>query len=126
MTEADRLFGRFPDFIKEFIYRHEWTRFRDVQLSAAKVLFDSDDNLLLSSSTASGKTGAVFFPILSELCSEQKAPNGVSVLYIAPLKSLINDQFGRMEELLDASGIPVSRWHGDVGASHKTKLLKDP
>ena len=126
MTEADRLFGRFPDFIKEYIYRHEWTRFREVQLAAARVLFESDDNLLLSSSTASGKTEAVFFPILSELCAVKEPPAGVSVLYIAPLKSLINDQFGRMEELLDASGIPVFHWHGDVGASHKTKLLKDP
>ena len=126
MTEADRLFGRFPDFIKEYIYRHEWTRFREVQLAAARVLFESDDNLLLSSSTASGKTEAVFFPILSELCAAKEPPVGVSVLYIAPLKSLINDQFGRMEELLDASGIPVFHWHGDVGASHKTKLLKDP
>ena len=126
MTEADRLFGRFPDFIKEYIYRHEWKGFREVQMSAARVLFDSDDNLLLSSSTASGKTEAAFFPILSDLCSGNAGATGVSVLYIAPLKSLINDQFGRMEELLDASGIPVTRWHGDVGASHKTKLLKDP
>ena len=48
------------------------------------------------------------------------------MLYIAPLKSLINDQYGRLAEVLDASGIPLTHRHGDVGASHKSKLLKNP
>ena len=48
------------------------------------------------------------------------------MLYVAPLKSLINDQFFRMDELLDMSGIPVYHWHGDTGASHKSKMLRDP
>lgn len=125
MTEADRIFARFPDFIQEYIYRRGWSSLRDVQMTAARVIFESESNLLLSSSTASGKTEAVFFPILSELCAAP-SKGGVSVLYIAPLKSLINDQFSRMQELLDLSGIPVYHWHGDVGASHKTRLLKDP
>ena len=125
MTEADRLFARFPDFVKDYIYRRGWSSLREVQIAAAKVIFETDRNLLLSSSTASGKTEAVFFPILSELCAAPIATS-VSVLYIAPLKSLINDQFFRMEELLDLSGIPVYHWHGDVGASHKTRMLKDP
>lgn len=126
MTEADRIFERFPEFIREYIYSRGWTSLREVQVQAAKVIFDTDSNLLLSSATASGKTEAVFFPILTQLCEEKQKTPGVSVLYIAPLKSLINDQFSRMEELLDMSGIPVYHWHGDVGASHKAKLLKDP
>ncbi len=112
--------------MKEYIYRHAWTGLREVQLAAARVIFETEDNLLLSSSTVSGKTEAAFFPILSELCAAGEEHPSVSVLYIAPLKSLINDQFYRMDELLDASGIPVFHWHGDVGASHKTRLLKDP
>ena len=40
MTEADRIFSRFPDFIKEFIYRNNWNELRDIQLDAAKVIFD--------------------------------------------------------------------------------------
>ncbi len=126
MTEADRLFAQFPPFVREFIYRRGWTELRDVQLDAARVILGSDDNLLLSSSTASGKTEAVFFPILADLCVRPSDSLGVSVLYIAPLKSLINDQFARLDELLEESHIPVFHWHGDVGASHKTKFLKDP
>ncbi len=124
MTDAERIFEAFPEFIKEYIYSHGWEELREVQLAAADAIFNTDKNVLLSSSTASGKTEAALFPILSDL---YYAPcNSVGVIYIAPLKSLINDQFRRIDELLDDAGIPVFHWHGDVGASHKQKLLKDP
>lgn len=126
MTEADKVFSKFPDFIKEYIYGHGWTELREIQLEAARVIFESDSNLLLSSSTASGKTEAAFFPIISDIVENPPSQKSVSVLYVAPLKSLINDQFFRLEELLDLSGIPLTHWHGDVGASHKSKLLKNP
>lgn len=124
MTEADRIFDRFPDFIKEYIYSHSWDSLREVQTAAAECIFETDHDLLLTSSTASGKTEAAFFPILAELCRDM--PTSVGVLYIAPLKALINDQFLRIEELLDETGIPVTHWHGDVARSHKKKLLDDP
>jgi len=123
-NDAELIFERFPDFIREFIYRHSWESLRGVQIAAAKTLFDSDHHLLLTSSTASGKTEAVFFPILADLW--ENPPRSIGALYIAPLKSLINDQFGRMEELLDESGISVTHWHGDVAGSHKRKLLEKP
>lgn len=126
MTEADRVFARFPDFIKEYIYSHGWSELRDVQLVAARVILETDSNLLISSSTASGKTEAAFFPIISDIYDDPECKSSVSVLYIAPLKSLINDQFYRLDELLFASGIPVTHWHGDVGAGHKARLLKSP
>ncbi len=121
---GEEIFGRFPEFIREFIYAQGWEALRDVQVAAAEAIFGSDNNLLLTSSTASGKTEAAFFPILSLLCEDP--PESVGVLYIAPLKSLINDQFGRIEVLLDESGIPVTHWHGDVAGSHKKKLLERP
>ena len=124
MTEADRIFSRFPEFIREYIFTHRWESLRGVQVAAARTLFLTDHHLLLTSSTASGKTEAAFFPILSDLC--ENPPMSVGALYICPLKSLINDQFGRMEELLDLSGIRVTRWHGDVAQSHKKKLLEKP
>ena len=126
MTDADRVFGRFPDFIKEYIYSHGWSELREIQLAAAQVIFETESNLLLSSSTASGKTEAAFFPIIADIVDNPPEKRSVSVLYIAPLKSLINDQFYRLEELLDATGITLTHWHGDVGAGHKSKLLKNP
>ena len=124
MSHSESVFERFPDFIREFIYSHGWETLRDVQVAAAETLFYSDHNLLLTSSTASGKTEAAFFPILADLY--ENPPQSVGALYIAPLKSLINDQFLRIESLLDASGIPVTHWHGDVAQSHKKKMLEKP
>lgn len=126
MTEADRVFAKFPDFIKEYIYSHSWSELRDIQIDAARVIFETDANLLLSSSTASGKTEAAFFPIITDILNSPDYGETISVLYIAPLKSLINDQFSRLDELLDMTGIAVTHWHGDVGASHKSRLLKKP
>ena len=124
MTEADRIFERFPDFIREYIFTHRWDSLRAVQVAAARTLFLTDRHLLLTSSTASGKTEAAFFPILSDLY--EHPTESVGALYIAPLKSLINDQFARLDELLDLTGIPVTRWHGDVAQSHKKRLLEKP
>ena len=117
-------FDRFAPFIREYIFSRGWQSLYPVQEEAARILFDTDDNLLLTSSTASGKTEAVFFPMLSELY--EHPANSVAILYIAPLKSLINDQFGRIEELTADTGIPVTHWHGDVSRSHKEKLVRDP
>ncbi len=124
MTEADKIFSRFPDFVREFIYSRSWESLRAVQIAAAKTIFYTDRNLLLTSSTASGKTEAAFFPVLTELW--ENPPMSVGVLYIAPLKSLINDQFARIDELLEETGVRVTHWHGDVAASHKKKLLDNP
>ncbi len=124
MSEADRIFERFPPFVREYIYTHSWESLRAVQMAAAHTLLDTDRHLLLTSGTASGKTEAAFFPILTSLY--ERPSRTVAVLYIAPLKSLINDQFFRMEELLSESGIPVTHWHGDVSASHKRKFLETP
>ena len=123
MTDNE-IFYRFSPFIQDFIYRNDWQNLRAVQTAAARVIFETDKNLLITSSTASGKTEAAFFPILTEMC--ENMPSSVGVLYIAPLKSLINDQFSRLDELLDLTGIPVFHWHGDVAQSHKAKLLRDP
>ena len=124
MSEADRIFDRFPPFVREFIYTHSWESLRAVQMAAAKTLLDSDRHLLLTSGTASGKTEAAFFPILTHLY--EQPCRSIAVLYIAPLKSLINDQFARMEELLRDGGVCVTHWHGDVSASHKKRLLESP
>lgn len=118
------VFYKFSPFIQDYIYKNNWESLRSIQLACAEVLFNSEDNLLVTSKTASGKTEAAFFPIISMMASDM--PKSIGALYIAPLKSLINDQFLRLDEILDECGIPVFHWHGDVPASHKNKLLKDP
>ena len=118
------VFDRYAPFIQDYIYRSGWTSLRAVQEAAGKAIFDSDDNVLISASTASGKTEAAFFPILSIL--EDDPSSSVGVLYIAPLKALINDQFERLDELCLEAGIRVTKWHGEASMSKKSKLLKKP
>ncbi len=118
------VFERYAPFIQDFIYLNGWETLRGVQVAAGEAIFGTDCNVLLSASTASGKTEAAFFPILT-LFSEDP-PTSVGAIYIGPLKALINDQFSRLNELCADAEIPVWHWHGDVAQSHKEKLLKHP
>ena len=118
------VFERYAPFIQDYIYRSGWQSLRSVQNAAGDAIFNTEENVLLTASTASGKTEAAFFPILTLL--EENPSKTVGVLYIAPLKALINDQFSRLNELCEEAGIAVSRWHGDVAQSKKRKLLNKP
>lgn len=117
-------FDRYAPFVQDYIYRNRWENLRAIQVAAADAIFNTDDNLLLTASTASGKTEAAFFPIIT-LFSEDM-PKSVGCIYIGPLKALINDQFLRLNDLCDQAGIPVWHWHGDVARNHKEKLMKRP
>ena len=117
-------FGRLAPFIQEYIYTHRWDELREIQVEACKVIFDTDNHLLLASPTASGKTEAAFLPVLTDITS--KPSSSIAVLYIAPLKALINDQFVRLNDLLKEADIPVWHWHGDVSPTHKKRMLNNP
>ncbi len=118
------VFERFAPFIQDYIYRAGWQSLRPVQVAAADAVFHTDHNLLLSASTAAGKTEAAFFPVLTLM--DENPPASVGVIYIAPLKALINDQYTRLTDLCDGTDIRITRWHGDAPQSAKTRLLKTP
>lgn len=117
-------FDRLAPFIQEYVYTHNWTELRQVQIEACRVIFDTDAHLLLPAGTASGKTEAAFLPVLTLLYENPSAT--VGVLYISPIKALINDQFERLSDLLKQTDMQVWAWHGDVSQSRKQKLLKNP
>lgn len=117
-------FDRYAPFVQEYIYRNRWENLRAIQVAAADGIFNTDENVLLTASTASGKTEAAFFPIIT-LFSEDP-PASVGCIYIGPLKALINDQFTRLSDLCAEADIPVWHWHGDVAQSHKSRLMKRP
>lgn len=118
------VYSRYSPFIQDFIYRNGWQNLRGVQNAAGEAIFCSDDNVLLCASTASGKTEAAFFPILTLMY--ENPPATVGVLYIAPLKALINDQYDRLTTICDEANITVTRWHGDAPETPKRNLLKKP
>ena len=118
------IFDRYAPFVQDYIYRNGWDSLRAIQVAAAEAIFNTDEHVLLTASTASGKTEAAFFPIIT-LFSENP-PSSVGCIYIGPLKALINDQFSRLNDLCAEADIPVWHWHGDVAQSHKAKLMKRP
>ncbi|MBD2410501.1 ATP-dependent helicase [Nostoc calcicola FACHB-389] len=117
-------FNRLAPFIQEYIYHHQWTELRPVQIAACQVIFDTDAHLLVAAATAAGKTEAAFLPVLTLLHTYPASTIGA--LYISPIKALINDQFERLNDLLKEADIPVWHWHGDVSQTRKNKLLKNP
>ena len=115
-------FSKLEGFLQEYIYKNGWNKLNDIQNKTINLIFNTDFNILISSSTSSGKTEAAFFPIISKI----KGEKGINVIYIAPLKALINDQFERLENILENSNIEVNRWHGDVLQNKKNKIINNP
>lgn len=115
---------RMPPFLRERIHAEGWRSWRGVQEDAFRVLFDTDDHLLISAGTSSGKTEAAMIPVISSLCAEPA--RGVGAIYVGPTKALIDDQFSRMDRMLRDSALEVTGWHGDVSASSKESLRRDP
>ena len=117
-------FKKLAPFIQDYIYRNKWEDLREIQVKSCEAIFNTDDNLLLTSSTASGKTEAAFLPVLTEIYKNPST--SVSVLYISPLKALINDQFERINESLKEANLKVTKWHGDSNQTRKEKIINDP
>jgi ATP-dependent Lhr-like helicase len=110
--------------IRRWIWSQNWESLRAVQDLTIQAVFNSSSDLVISAATAAGKTEAAFLPILSQV-ADRKEP-GLSVLYVGPLKALINDQFTRLDALCDQLGLSVVRWHGDAPQGAKSRLLKAP
>lgn len=109
--------------VRKYIRNKRWESLRPIQAAAISRIISTENNYLLASRTASGKTEAAFLPILSKT---NFSADGVQVLYISPLIALINDQFYRIEDLCKNLEIEVTKWHGEAKKSLKNKLIKDP
>lgn len=110
--------------VQRALWKLKWEQLRSIQEDSIEVLLNSQNDLIISARTASGKTEAAFLPILSVIC--QNPASSVQVIYVGPLKALINDQFRRLEELCEYTEVPVHRWHGDVSSSKKQKFINNP
>ncbi len=109
--------------IRKYIRDKRWESLRPIQAAAIAKIISNDNNYILASRTASGKTEAAFLPILSKTDFNKI---GVQVLYISPLIALINDQFYRIEDLCKDLEISVTKWHGEAKKSLKMSLIKNP
>ncbi|MEU1396957.1 DEAD/DEAH box helicase [Micromonospora zamorensis] len=97
-----------------------WPDLRPLQRASIAPLAHGDDALLLAP-TAGGKTEAAFFPLLSRMAGQSWT--GTSLLYLCPLKALLNNLLPRLERYAGWLGRTVALWHGDVAASARRAVL---
>jgi ATP-dependent Lhr-like helicase len=122
MSNLDRL----AEPVRRWIWQQEWTRLRDVQEKAIPAILAGGD-VVVSAKTAAGKTEAAILPLLTRVLGrEEHEAAGFAILWVSPLKALINDQFRRMESLCETCSVPLHRWHGDVSASAKKRARERP
>ncbi|MGL5964539.1 MAG: DEAD/DEAH box helicase [Fusobacteriaceae bacterium] len=118
-------FNKLDKKIQKKIYQMKWENLRPIQEESIEKIQSTKNHLIISASTASGKTEAAFFPIVSEIINSEQE-EGFQVIYIGPLKALINDQFNRIDNLCEECEIPVFKWHGDVSQVHKKEAKEKP
>lgn len=96
-----------------------WTGLRPVQEQATHAILDGANCVILAP-TAGGKTEAALLPLLSRMSTDDDEP--VSVLYIAPIRALLNNQEARLRTLAGLVGRSAGKWHGDVGRSARKRM----
>lgn len=122
-TSASRGFELLHPVVQHFIWSQGWTELRDVQEQSIEPVLGAQRDVVIAAETAAGKTEAAFLPVLSRLLMDEKP--GL-IVYVSPIKALINDQFSRLQLLCEQAEIPVWPWHGDVSSSVKARFRAKP
>ena len=124
MSGENSAFDLLHKNIQQWIYKNGWEELRPAQVESIKEIRQTSNHLIICSPTASGKTEAAMLPLISELL-EKNIYEKSYIIYISPLKALINDQFTRLESLCKDNEICVVPWHGDISSSIKKKIEKN-
>ncbi len=125
------MFERLAPPLQRALWELGWQGLRETQLAALSLILDTHDDVVISAATAAGKTEAAFLPLLTRVWQsgqapgQSNAPAGV-ILYVAPVKALINDQVERLQIFCERMDIPVYPWHGDVGQTSRKRFFAEP
>lgn len=111
--------------LQKWIFRKGWKDLLPIQKASVGPILKGEDDIIISASTASGKTEAAFLPAITYICKPSHK-KGIRILYLSPLKALINDQYRRLDEMTSGMPLKVTPWHGDVSANRKEKVLRKP
>jgi ATP-dependent helicase Lhr and Lhr-like helicase len=120
MTSFERLSGALQYHIVNTL---GFPELRPVQLQSIDALLDGKNAIVLAP-TAGGKTESAFFPLLSQMDTEDWRP--VSVVYLSPIRALLNNQETRISRYAALIGRRAFKWHGDVAQSPRKRFLREP
>lgn len=123
---ASHSFELLAEPVRRWIWRKQWSALRDIQERSIPLLLQGDADVIIAAATAGGKTEAAFLPLISRVLRAAAAGPGFDLLYVGPLRALINDQFRRLQELCETIDLPVHPWHGDVAAASKARARRNP
>ena len=118
-------FDLLADPVQRWIWDKGWGELRDIQERGIVALLNSERDLIIAAPTAGGKTEAAFLPLISSVLNAPGS-GGFDLVYVAPLKALINDQLGRMEDLCERTDLPIYPWHGDISQGVKSRARANP
>lgn len=116
-------FEELHPIVQKWVYKQGWNDLRDIQKKSIDPILSCNTDVVISASTAAGKTEAAFLPACSAIAEQR---DSFGIIYISPLKALINDQYRRLEQLSDMLDMTVTPWHGDSLQSKKKKAKRDP
>ncbi|WP_205528529.1 DEAD/DEAH box helicase [Desertimonas flava] len=122
--DALAAFGRLDPALQHHIVNSlGWRGLRPLQAETIAPIL-AGDHVLAMAPTAGGKTEAAVFPVLSRMLTEDW--RGLTVLYLCPLRALLNNLHVRLEGYASLVGRSVGLWHGDVGQTARGRLLREP
>ena len=100
-----------------------WPGLRPLQEASVAPLVAGEDAILLAP-TAGGKTEAATFPLLTRMSDEDW--RGTSVLYVCPLRALLNNLQPRLSSYAQWLGRTAEVRHGDTTAGQRKRLQAEP
>ena len=119
MSAFDRLH---PALQHHIVNSLGWSELRAVQ-SLSIEAYLTGANLVILAPTAGGKTESAFFPVISQMLEESWT--GTSILYVSPIKALLNNQEQRLDKYLRLIGRQAALWHGDTPQGERRRILAE-
>lgn len=114
-----------PGLQRRVTQKEHWSDLTPIQKVAIPVILAGTD-CVIEAPTAGGKTEAVLFPCLTRITSVDRSRPSVRILYLAPLRALLNNLQRRGEKYAEDCGLHAFKWHGDVGQKEKLDALRTP
>jgi len=108
----------FPTWAREAFPSAETSTLNRIQSKVFPTAFNDDSNILLCAPTGAGKTNVAMLTILRTLSHFRREDgsfdlNNFKIVYIAPLKALVQEQVREFSRRLEVFGINVEELTGD-------------